>query len=406
MINVIGVGIDGVRGLSENSLRKIDDAKLVIGSERHLKQLPDIPDSRKFSLKADLFKVVDVIKKRKKQDVVVLASGDPNLYGITGYLLKNFSREDLVITPAVSSMQWAFALARETWENAEIISVHGGRNLDDVVKAAFMRDKVGVFTDDKNSPDRVAAHLIKNGIQERKVYVCENLGLENASLFEGSLPDTAQKRFSPMNVMIIKKERTEENGERLYSKTLGIPDFQFAHREGMITKAEVRAIALSKLRPDRGNIMWDIGAGSGSVSIEAEPFVLPGKVFAVEKDPKQLVYLKKNIARFQASGVEPVSGDAPEALVNLPDPDVVFIGGSSGQLTEILHYVDERLKAGKRLVANVVTLENFAEVLQFMKDYDYAFDITTASVSRSKELSEKHFMVGGNPINIIFGIKT
>ena len=406
MINVIGVGIEGMKGLSEESLKKIENAKLVIGSERHLKQLPDIPESRKHSLKADLFKVVDVIKKRKKQEIVVLASGDPNLYGITGYLLKNFAKDDLIITPAVSSMQWAFALAKETWEDAEIVSAHGGRNLDDVVKAVFMRNKVGVFTDDKNSPDKVASLIIKNGIQERKVYVCENLGLENTSLFEGSLQDTAQKRFSAMNVMIIKKEHPEEGGERVYSKTLGIPDFQFAHREGMITKAEVRAIVLSKLRPDKGNIMWDIGAGSGSVSIEAEPFILPGKIFAVEKDPKQLSYLKKNIARFQAAGVEPVSGDAPEALMSLPDPDMVFIGGSSGQLTEILRYVDGRLRTGGRLVANVVTLENFSEVLQFMKDYDYAFEITTASVSRSKELSEKHFMVGGNPINVIFGIKT
>ncbi len=406
MINVIGVGIEGMKGLSEESLKKIENAKLVIGSERHLKQLPDIPESRKHSLKADLFKVVDVIKKRKKQEIVVLASGDPNLYGITGYLLKNFPKEDLDITPAVSSMQWAFALAKETWEDAEIVSAHGGRNLDDVVKAVFMRNKVGVFTDDKNSPDKIASLIIKNGIQERKVYVCENLGLENASLFEGSLQDAAQKRFSAMNVMIIKKEHPEEGGERVYSKTLGIPDFQFAHREGMITKAEVRAIVLSKLRPDKGNIMWDIGAGSGSVSIEAEPLILPGKIFAVEKDPKQLSYLKKNIARFQAAGVEPVAGDAPEGLMSLPDPDMVFIGGSSGQLTDILRYVDGRLRTGGRLVANVVTLENFSEVLQFMKDYDYAFEITTASVSRSKELSEKHFMVGGNPINVIFGIKT
>ncbi|MGC2423148.1 MAG: precorrin-6y C5,15-methyltransferase (decarboxylating) subunit CbiE [Nitrospirota bacterium] len=406
MINVIGVGVEGIKGLSDESLGNIENAKLVIGSERHLKQLPDIPESRKHSLKADLFKVVDVIKKRKKQEIVVLASGDPNLYGITGYLLKNFAKDDLIITPAVSSMQWAFALAKETWEDAEIVSAHGGRNLDDVVKAVFMRNKVGVFTDDKNSPDKVASLIIKNGIQERKVYVCENLGLENTSLFEGSLQDTAQKRFSAMNVMIIKKEHPEEGGERVYSKTLGIPDFQFAHREGMITKAEVRAIVLSKLRPDKGNIMWDIGAGSGSVSIEAEPFILPGKIFAVEKDPKQLSYLKKNIARFQAAGVEPVSGDAPEALMSLPDPDMVFIGGSSGMLTEILRYVDGRLRTGGRLVANVVTLENFSEVLQFMKDYDYAFEITTASVSRSKELSEKHFMVGGNPINVIFGIKT
>lgn len=405
MIHVIGVGVEGVRCLSEKSLETLGRAKLVIGSERHLNQLPDLPASRKYSLKADLFKMVDVIKKKRKSDVVVLASGDPNLYGITNYLLKNFGKDDITITPAVSSMQWAFALAKESWEDAEIVSAHG-RSIDDVVRAAMMREKVGVFTDDKNSPDKIAAALIKDGIGGRKVFVCENLGSDNPKVFEGTLADAAQKRFGPMNVMIIKKEKPSGTAGRQHTKAIGIPDFQFAHREGMITKAEVRAIALSKLRPDRGSVMWDVGAGCGSISIEAEPLLAPGKVFAVEKDLRQLTFLKKNIAQFAATGVEPISGDAPEALKSLPDPDLVFIGGSSGQLAEILAYVDTRLKAGGRLVANLVTVENLFEVIEFMKGYGYAFEITSASVSRSKELAGKHFMVAANPVSIVMGIKT
>lgn len=405
MIHIIGIGIEGIKSLSESSMATINAAKLVIGSERFLKQLSGIPESRKYSFKTDLFKVVDIIKKKKKSDIVVLASGDPNLYGITGYLLKNFGKENLDITPAVSSMQWAFAMAKETWEDAEIVSAHG-RGVDEVLKATLMRDKVGVFTDDKNSPDKLAAALISAGIGERRVFVCENLGMENPKMFEGSLDETVSKRFSPMNVMIIKKEKAAEPAGKPYSKSLGIPDFQFAHREGMITKAEVRAIALSKLRPASGNIMWDIGAGSGSVSIEAEGLIAPGKVFAVEKDQKQLAFLKKNIVKFAANRVEPIGGDAPEALKPLPDPDIVFIGGSSGHITEILAYIDTRLKKGGRLVANTVTLENFTELVEFMKAHNYVFEVTTASVARSKELSQKHFMIAANPINIILGIKT
>jgi precorrin-6Y C5,15-methyltransferase (decarboxylating) len=405
MIHVIGVGIEGVKGLSEKSVHTITGAKLVIGSERHLKQLPDLPASKKYSLKSDLFKMVDVIKKKRKSDVVVLASGDPNLFGITNYLLKNFGKDSITITPAVSSMQWAFALAKETWEDAEVVSAHG-RQTDEVVRAALMRDKVGVFTDDKNSPDKIAAALIKGGIGERKVFVCENLGTENMKVFEGTLQETALKRFGPMNVMIIKKEKASGTVAKKYTKAIGIPDFLIAHREGMITKAEVRAITLSKLRPDRGNIMWDIGAGCGSVSVEAEPLVAPGKVFAIEKDPRQLTFLKKNIAQFSASGVEPVAGEAPEVLKSLPDPDIVFIGGSSGVIAEILAYVDTRLKKGGRLVLNLVTIENLFEVIEFMKSYNYAFEMTSASVSRSKELADKHFMVAANPVIIVMGIKT
>ena len=405
MIHVIGVGIEGPGCLSEASVSKLNAARLVVGSERHLSQLSGIPETKMLSLKADLFKMVDAIKKKRKGDVVVLASGDPNLFGITNYLMKHFDKADLTITPAVSSMQWCFAIAKETWEDAEIVSAHG-RGMDEVVRAAMMRDKVGVFTDDKNSPDKVAAALIAGGVGDRRVFVCENLGAKEEKVSEGDLAETAAKKFSAMNVMLIKKVRSAGAPAKVHSKTLGIPDFQLAHREGMITKSEVRAVALSKLRPERGSVMWDVGAGCGSVSIEAEGLLSPGKVFAVEKDQTQLAYLRKNITAFQATGVEPISGEAPEALKGLPDPDSVFIGGSSGLLLDILVYVDSRLRPGGRLVANVVTIENMQEIMGFFKDYGYAYEITSASVARSKELSKKHFMVAGNPVNVIMGIKT
>ena len=403
MIHVIGVGVEGLEGLSKDSMETIGKAKLIIGSERFLKQLPDTP-AKKHSLKADLFKIVDIIKKKKKSDIVVLASGDPNLFGITGYLLKTFTKEDVTITPAVSSMQWAFALAKETWEDAEIVSGHG-RGMDDVVKAVLVRNKVGVFTDDKSSPDKIASALMAQGVMERKMFVCENIGTDKANVFEGTLQETAMRKFSSMNVVIIKKEKHTGSEAKTPAKTIGIPDFHFAHREGMITKAEVRAIALSKLRPERGSIMWDIGAGCGSVSVEAEGLIAPGKVFAVEKDARQIAFLKKNIAKFSASGVEAIEGEAPAVLKNLPDPDLVFIGGSSGQMRDIMAYVDERIRPGGRLVANIVTLENLNEAVGFMKDYGYVFEVTAASVARSKELSGKLFMVGANPVNIVFGVK-
>lgn len=404
MIHIIGVGVEGPEGLSGAAMEAISNSNLVIGSERHLKHLPDIPEDKKFSLMSDLFKMVDAIKTMQDKDVVVLASGDPNLYGITNYILTNFGKHEITITPAVSSMQWAFALAKEPWSDAEIVSAHG-RGLDEVVRAVLMRDKVGVFTDDRNSPDAIAGALISQGVGERKAFVCENIGTDKAKVTECMLGELVGRKFSPMNVMIIKKEKREAGDDAHPSKALGIPDYQLAHREGLITKSEVRAITLSKLRPQRGNVMWDIGAGCGSVSIEAENMVAPGKVFAVEKDPKQIVFLKKNIEKFMSHGVEPIEGRAPDILKGLPDPDCVFIGGSSGELREILAHVDGRLKSGGRVVANVVALENFHEVFEFMKDYGYAFEITNASIARSKDLADKHFMVGANPVSVILGIK-
>jgi len=406
MIHVIGVGMEGPEGLSENSRSVIGGASVVIGSERHLKNIDYVPEEKKHSLKADLFKMVDIIKDHQEKGVgVVLASGDPNLFGITNYLLKHFGKESIEITPAVSSMQWAFALAKEPWSDAEIVSAHGSRSVDDVVRAVLMRDKVGVFTDDKRSPDSIAAALIKAGISDRTVIVCENIGTDSAKVTECPLGEAAVMRFSPMNVMIIKRDDGMEAGGVEPPRTIGIPDYQFAQREGLITKSEVRAIALSKLRPSRGDIVWDVGAGCGSVAIEAERLAYPGHVYAVEKDKKQLGFIKKNIEKFRTPGVEMIDGEAPAALESLPDPSAIFVGGSGGKLMEILDACDARLVSGGRLVLNIVTLENLSDALEFMKDSGYIFEITSVSVSRSKSLGEKHFMVAANPVHIVLGVK-
>jgi len=406
MIHVIGVGMEGPEGLSDDSRSRIQAASLVIGSERHLKHIDYVPDEKKHSLKADLFKMVDVIKGHEQNGgVVVLASGDPNLFGITNYLLRHFGKDSIEITPAVSSMQWAFALAKEPWSDAEIVSAHGSRSVDEVVRAVLLRDKVGVFTDDKHSPDSIASTLIKAGIGDRTIIVCENIGTDSAKVTECTLGEAAGMRFSPMNVMIIKRDEGMEAGVHEPPRTIGIPDYQFAQREGLITKSEVRAIALSKLRPTHGDIIWDVGAGCGSVAIEAERLACPGRVYAVEKDKKQLGYIKRNIEKFRATGLEMIDGEAPHALDPLPDPAAVFVGGSGGKLMEILDACDERLKSGGRLVLNIVTLENLSDALEFMKDSGYIFEITSVSVSRSKSLGEKHFMVAANPVHIILGIK-
>jgi hypothetical protein len=166
--------------------------------------------------------------------------------------------------------------------------------------------------------------------------------MENPKMFEGSLEETAIRKFSPMNVMIIKKEKASVPAGKPYSKSLGIPDFQFAHREGMITKAEVRAIALSKLRPDSGNIMWDIGAGSGSVSIEAEGLIAPGKVFAIEKDQTTLVPQEKHREIRGQPGRADKRGMPQEHSSHCGR--ISSSSAAAAGITDILAYVDTRLK--------------------------------------------------------------
>lgn len=409
-IFIIGIGINGKDGLSNRVLKIIKDSDILFGGERHLGYFPDFKGER-FIVKSNLKDVVSHIKQNKSKKITVLASGDPGFYGIADYLIKNIGKDDIEIIPNISSMQWAFAKIKETWHDAEIISSHGhvgrsGEDFEKIVKTAACADKIGIFTSSGDEPKKIAEALIKNGLDNFNVYICENLGSPDENITACQLKDVASKSFSPLNVMIlIKKNVIRPVNSRLMEGVFGFPDNLFSHSGGLITKEEIRAISLAKLRLKEDSIIWDIGAGSGSVAIEAGRIAKKGRVYAIEKNPERVQQIKKNIKRFAMENVEVVAEEASDTLNGLMEPDAVFIGGSGGRLKMILEVCSERLKDDGHIVVNAVTLDTLKVATDLLKRLNMPFEIISVNIARSKGILDSIFFEAQNPVYIISGEK-
>ncbi|MFQ5456463.1 MAG: precorrin-6y C5,15-methyltransferase (decarboxylating) subunit CbiE [Nitrospirota bacterium] len=415
-IYIIGIGGEGYDGLSQKARDIIRDAEIIIGGDRHLSGCRN-SNAERIAIKGRIDDIADIIRENynKGNRVVVVASGDPLFYGIGKHLLvsSDVPKDSFEIMPAVSSMQIAFARIKESWENATLISAHG-RSMDNIIKSASSSDKIAIFTDNENRPDRIAKALIERGISNFKVYVCEDLGGSNERITEADLANIIDKSFSPLNILILIR-KVDNSSEREISETaanlikrrwsIGIPDDEFCHqsyKDGFITKSEIRVIALSKMKIKDDTIIWDIGAGSGSVSIEAAMIARYGKVYAVEKDKEEIRLIERNIQKFGIDNIRIIEGTAPFCLDMIEDsPDVIFIGGSGGMIEEIINYSTDRLKKGGKIVINIVTLRNLTAALAILEKNGFHSDILLVNIARTKGLNEIKMFESLNPIFII-----
>ena len=223
-----------------------------------------------------------------------------------------------------------------------------------------------------------------------------------------------RKRFSPLNVMIL--IRSQESGVRSQEKKLrtsnpqlptffGIPNSEFSHSKGMITKEEIRVISLSKLKLKTDSITWDIGAGSGSLSIEAAMLTHNGKVFAIEKDVARIRHIEKNKKKFNAAKLEIIHKNAPDGLKNLPVPDAVFIGGGGKDVAKILDACSKRLKQGGRIIVNAITLETLAAAAGFFKSKGWNTETISVNIAKTKDVASLHLFNAYNPVFVVVGEK-
>ena len=387
---VIGIGDNGADSLSREALRRVAAAEVLLGGERHLAFFADHP-AEKVAIRDNL-KEIAARLQAESRPVVVLASGDPLFYGIAGYLATKIGRDRLEILPNISSMQLAFARVKESWHDAALVSCHA-KPIDDALDVIRDAKKVGVFTDHENTPSRIARELLKAGIGGFRAHVCENLGGADERVSSWDLEELTGQSFSPLNVLVLAK-KAEAPAFQRRDWTIGIPEEAFYQRQplkGLITKTEVRVLSLAKMRLRPSNVVWDIGAGSGSVSIEAA--LLGAKVWAIEKNKEDCEIIRRNIEKFDVPQVAVVHGTAPAALAELPAPDAVFIGGSGGEMSELVRLCRERLLPGGRLVANVATLENLAQAP--------SHDVTLVQISRTRPILNLHRFEAINPVFIV-----
>ena len=407
-IHIIGLGVEGRESLSNKALKLVESASLLIGGERHLDEFPEFKGER-FILRSNLKEMLEVINNLSRltshvSPVVVLASGDPGLFGIADYLIRNLGRDAVEIIPNVSAMQWAFAKAKVSWSDARIVSSHG-RGMDKVLEAAREAEKIGVFTSNGDEPSEIAKLLIDNGLNGFTAYICEDLGMETEKVLEMPLSDVSGKSFAALNVMVLVKTTPPcpplpRGGVK---GVFGLPDSSFTHSKGLITKEEVRAVTLAKLRLRDDSVVWDIGAGSGSVGIEAARLCNNGKVFAIEKEPERVAHIYENIKKFGIANMIVLEGKAPEGLDGFSDPDAVFIGGSGGNLSDILDVVKARLRPSGRIVINAITLETLHEATTGLKERGFEVDVVSLNIARSKDLIGMKMFEAENPVFIIIG---
>jgi precorrin-6Y C5,15-methyltransferase (decarboxylating) len=344
--------------------------------------------------------------------LVLLASGDPMFFGIGRRMVEEFGIERIEIIPDLSSMQEAFARINVPWDDAFSISVHGGPEIakrralpykvKDIPWLIRKYPKIAVLTDRQNNPALIAGEIgtapteVRDGIT---LYVCERLGYDDERIWTGAVGEAAGMTFSEPNVMIILRTAS---GERSREIGFGLREEELEHRDGMITKDEVRAVSIHKLRLPSKGLLWDIGAGSGSVAIEAARLAPGLTVIAVERDEAQTTRIRANKMKFDVRNLKLIEGSAPDTLTDLGAPDRVFIGGSGGRLAEIVELASGRMQAGI-IVINAATLETLQEGIAALERSGFATDVSEVSVSRSRIVAGKKMMSSMNPVFIMKG---
>jgi precorrin-6B C5,15-methyltransferase / cobalt-precorrin-6B C5,C15-methyltransferase len=408
-IYIIGIGNDGLAGLTAKARDFILSAELVLGSDNTLSLMPELKAER-YRIGADLQEVVRTVEGNAAKKMVIVASGDPLFYGVARYLCDRLGKDRFEVLPHVSSMQLAFARVKESWEEAYLTNL-AMHPLDEVIDRIRTAEVVGLFTSEQEDPPTIARQLLARGLDYFRAYVCENLGAPDERVTQGELADIQSMEFSPLNVMILKRKPGRPDappsvgtkaglGTRPPFRRFGNPDDVFAQsrpKSGLITQAEVRAISLAQLDIQPGNVVWDIGAGSGSVAIEAAQLAQPGIVYAIEQDAADYHLILANAQSFGVHNLKAIHGSAPGVLTELPPPDAVFIGGTGREIGRLLETAYAALRPAGRLVVNVATLESLNTTYAALKNLTRPVQVLLVNVSRGTEQLETLRFEAVNP---------
>jgi precorrin-6Y C5,15-methyltransferase (decarboxylating) len=358
-LSVIGIGEDGTAGLSAAARALIDAASLLVGGERHLALVPQ-GKAERLAWRQPLTATIAEIEARRGQGVVVLASGDPLCYGVAATLARHFAAAEMTVLPQPSA--FSLAAARLLWplEECVALSLHG-RPLEALRLHLAPGARILALTTDGDAPVQVAELLIGAGWGPSAMTVFAHMGGERERKIEATAETWPLGRVAALNTLAI--ECRPGPGARPLSRLAGLPDDAFEH-DGQITKRETRAATLAALAPLPGELLWDIGAGCGSIAIEWLRAAPQTSAIAVERDAMRCATIARNAAALGVPGLRVVHGVAPAALADLPAPDAIFLGGGVGEGT-LWEALWAALKPGGRLVANAVTLDGEAQLLRW-----------------------------------------
>ncbi len=425
-IILIGLGC-GTENITRESLDALKNADIIIGSARVLKEIEEIEKDIKITPEryAAIYpeKILEILKilnlsrddNKSNKNICIVYGGDTGFHSGAGSLIKLLEREkrenkdnkkdfeiNYKILPGISTAQVLSARLGRSWQDWNFISAHGVEC--DIIQAVLTGRPAFLLTDKINSPDALCRELARAGLDNLNIIIAENLGQSDEKIYFMTAGKAAEMKFADLSVMLMEAAPEPVRISGILDK-----DFIRVSDSGIkipITKQEVRAVMISKLAVQYQDIIWDIGAGTGSVGIEMA--TRARRVYAIERRPEALNCIEKNREKFHAWNLNIIPGQAPEILKILPAPDAVLIGGSGGYLRDILEYIIKFIihkKPDLRICISAITIETVTESLEFLKileESGFETEVTQISASHSRVTpSGSHMMLAANPVYII-----
>ncbi len=408
LVVLVGMGM-GPDDLGTEARGWVSAAEVLAGGARHLESFP-LHQGERIPFKGTLATALDRIRDISSRKLtVVLCSGDPFFFSIGSHLAERVGKENVLALPNVTSLQVFFSRLGEPWENVKVWSLHGREPWIEPgawLSRLSLAPVHAFFTDPEHSPAWIARQMIEARCTGWTMAVAEDLGTPTERVRTLPLPEAAEMAFSSLNMVALFSVDTPDPHpacEASYSyPMLGLPESAFRHEAGLITKMEIRVVSLAHLQLLPEQVLWDVGAGSGSVAVEAARLVPSVQVYAVEKEPRRFEDIQENIRRHDCRRrVHALYGAAPGAFRSFPDPDRVFIGGSGENLMEILEAVAARLRPAGRVVQTMVSLDNLAATRSFWCRKGFAMEVGQVQVSRGVPIGKGMRLEALNPVFIL-----
>lgn len=392
-IAIIGTGMDGVNTITAAALKAIDNAEVIIGAERIIKPFENMGKKQFISYKSN--EISDFIKKSEYKKIAVLMSGDCGFYSGANTLLPLLSGYETEVICGISSPVYLCSRIGIQWQYMKFVSLHG---TDGNIARNAAANKYAFFLLGGNITAKdVCKCFCEYGLSSIKVHIGENLGYKNERIISGNAADFTDTDFELLSVLIAVNPDYEK-----YIKS-GIPDSDFTRNDKIpMTKSEVRSVCVSKLCIGEKSICWDIGGGTGSVSVEMAMRCSDGKVYSIEKNPDAAKIIDINRHKFHCDNIEIIIGNAENKIQNLPVPDCVFIGGANGKIEEIIDIIYDK-NPGVKIVLTAVSLETLNKSISAFDKHNIGTEITQIAVTRTKKAGSHTMLTAENPVFIIKG---
>ena len=391
LIKIIGAGMDGALTLTEAARAAIADSDVIFGAERVIK--PFAEQAKYMFNTWNAGEIVQIIRREGFARPCILVSGDCGFYSAAAGLAEKLKGFDTEFICGISAPVYFGSKIKIPWQDMRFVSLHGKGN--SIVRHVCRNKYCFFLLGGGISAERVCGELYGYGLGDIKVYIGEDLGYPTEKISMGKAREFVNGQFGKLCVMVAENPGYERG------ISIGIPDDEFIREEVPMTKSEVRAVVMSKLGTGDGDICWDIGCGTGSVTVEMALSCGSGKVYAVDISEAAAGLTGVNCKKFRCDNALVYHGKAPEILEEFPAPDCVFVGGSGGDLAEILRSVFKAAKSGARVVVTAVTLNTLEHCRRIFSEHDIAAEIVQAAFAR---VGAGSMMTALNPIFIIKGI--